>query len=123
MISDANVGLNGYQYRCYVKDNLMNSDTSDAATLFVNDIPVILSNPQNTTVCRDETAIFNVEAENITDYQWQENNGSGWQILSNNSFYQGVHSQTLSVYTVTGMNAYKYRCILYNNSCNSFHYR
>ena len=118
LITDANVGLNGYQYRCYVKDYLMNTDTSDAAILFVNDIPVILSNPQNTTVCRDETAIFDVEAENITDYHWQENNGSGWQALTNNAFYQGVHSQSLFVYTITGMNTFKYRCILYNNSCN-----
>ena len=65
-IIDANVGLNGYKYRCYIKDEFMNSDTSLAATLFVNDIPVLISNPQNTTVCRDEIATFNVEVDNIT---------------------------------------------------------
>ncbi len=117
-IIDANVGLNGYKYRCYIKDEFMNSDTSLAATLFVNDIPVLISNPQNTTVCRDEIATFNVEVDNITYYQWQENNESGWQDLSNNAFYQGVHSPDLSVYTVTGMNEYQYKCILYNNSCH-----
>ncbi len=116
-ISDANTGLNAYQYRCYVLDNSGQSDTSDAASLFVNNTPVILSNPLNQTECRNDIAVFNIEAQNQTHFQWQENNGNGWQNLINNAFYSGVETSELSIYTVTGMNSNDYRCMVYNHGC------
>lgn len=116
-ITDVNIGLNEYQYRCYVKDNSGLSDTSEAATLLVNNTPVIISNPNNQTECRNDIAVFNIQAQNQTHFNWQENSGSGWQNLENNAFYSGVNTSALSVYTVTGMNNNDYRCMVYNHGC------
>lgn len=117
LISDASSGLNGYKYRCKAADEFGQADTSDAAVLFVNDSPVILENPADVELCRNETAIYSVEVQNVTQYQWQENNGTGWRNLDNNAFYSGVDTEELSIYTVLGMDGYDYRCLLYNGAC------
>lgn len=119
-IIDASAGLNSYQYRCLVWDAENIQETSEAASLYVNNEAIILNDPTDRNVCRNETAVFNVETENATYFQWQENNGSGWQNLSDNSFYDGVNTSELSVYTVTGMNGFDYRCAVYNGACKIF---
>jgi hypothetical protein len=52
----------------------------------------------------------------ILSYQWQENRGSGWNILSNSDIYSGVNTADLGVLnTLIFMNNYQYRCILDNS--------
>ena len=114
---DVITGLDGYRYRCYIEDEFGESIISEDATLHVYETPLINSHPVNHEVCKNETAIFEVSAENATNYQWQENRGTGWYELSDNSFYQGSQSPELQIFTVFGINNYEYRCKVFNNSC------
>ncbi|MBI9033365.1 MAG: gliding motility-associated C-terminal domain-containing protein [Bacteroidales bacterium] len=117
IISDAIVGLNNYQYRCRVEDNLGNFVLSNDATLSVWESPLIINNPQDLDVCKTEIAVFTVESLYTSNYQWQENRGTGWYDLENNVFYSGVFGPELSVNTIFGINEYGYRCIVSNNNC------
>ncbi len=116
-IINANIGLNGYMYRCVVSDGMGGSDTSDFATLGVYEPPVIIQDPVDQTVCKNDIALFSTQATNGTAYQWQENTGIGWLNLVDNAFYSGTHTPDLSVYTTTGMNGFYYRCIIRHVSC------
>ncbi len=116
-ITDANLGLNGYKYRCVVTDGMGGYDTSDFATLGVFDPPVITQDPVDQTVCKNDIALFSTEATNGTAYQWQENTGIGWLDLTDNSFYTGTQTPDLSIYTTTGMDGFHYRCVIQHVSC------
>ena len=57
--------------------------------------------------------IFRVTSLGNPNYQWQENTGSGWNDLQNNSIYSGVTTDTLTIYDVPlSFNGYTYRCVL-----------
>lgn len=116
-INDANIGLNNYSYRCIVSDLSDDKDTSNAAFLKVYEPPIITLDPANTTVCKNEIALFSVDAINGTNYKWQEFSGIGWVNLNDNSFYTGTNTPDLSIFTTTGMNGFHYRCIVKNVSC------
>lgn len=116
-ISDANLGLNGYLYRCVVFDAGGLQDISNSASLGVYEPPIITTSPADTRVCKNETAIFAVESLNATHYKWQENIGEGWVNITDNAFYQGTDSDVLEVFTTTGMNEFRFRCIVTNVSC------
>ena len=46
-------------------------------------------------------------------YQWQVNTGNGYDSLSNNSNYSGVHSNTLQLMNIpSSFFGYKYRCLV-----------
>lgn len=117
-LSDVITGLNDYQYRCYVEDENGESVISNPATLNVYEAPLINIHPVDKVVCKNETATFQVGADNVTDYQWQENRGSGWYNLQDNSFYEGAQTDQLNIFTVFGINNYQYRCKVFNNSCS-----
>jgi gliding motility-associated-like protein len=116
-INDANIGLNGYQYRCIVYDAQNNQDISDPATLGVYDPPIIINQPVNNRVCKNEIAQFEVESLYGTVYRWQENIGAGWVNLNDNAFYTGTNTPILSIFTTTGMNGLNFRCVVNNVSC------
>lgn len=116
-ISDANLGLNGYLYRCVVFDAEGLQDVSNAALLGVYEPPIITASPTDTKVCKNETAVFAVQSLNATHYKWQENIGEGWVNITDNAFYQGTDSDLLEVFTTTGMNGFRFRCIVTNVSC------
>ncbi|HOI31452.1 MAG TPA: hypothetical protein PLC47_01700, partial [Bacteroidales bacterium] len=116
-ISDANLGLNGYQYRCMVFDAEALQDVSEPASLGVYEPPILTAHPADTRVCKNETAVFAVQAINGTAFSWQENIGQGWVHLQDNAFYQGTNTNILEVFTTTGMNGFRYRCIVNNVSC------
>jgi gliding motility-associated-like protein len=116
-ILDANLGLNGYLYRCVVFDAQGAQDISEAAQMGVYEPPIITSQPADMRVCKNEMAVFTVQALNGTGFSWQENIGQGWVHLEDNAFYQGTNSNTLQVFTTTGMNGFRYRCVVTNVSC------
>lgn len=116
-ITDANIGLNGYQYRCVVFDAQNNQDISDPASLGVYDPPIIINQPTNTRVCKNEIAQFEVESLYGNIYRWQENIGAGWVNLNDNAFYTGTNTPVLSIFTTTGMNGFNFRCVVTNVSC------
>jgi len=116
-IIDANLGLDGYKYRCIVSDIDRNELASQAAILHVYEPPIITLNPANVEVCKNEVAVFSVHADNGTGYQWQENTGIGWLSIQDNAFYSGAQTADLSIFTTTGMNDFSYRCIIKHITC------
>jgi hypothetical protein len=72
----------------------------------------ITANPVNDTVCVNDNAAFSV-AGGATVYQWEENQGSGFSVISNGGVYSNAGSSALSIANVTlTMNNYGYRVIL-----------
>ncbi len=116
-ITDANLGLNGYKYRCVVTDGLGLSDISQAANLGVNDPPIITQQPADRVVCKSDIALFTVSSINGQSFQWQESVGQGWVNMVDNAFYHGTRTPQLSVFTTTGMNGFRYRCRILNGNC------
>lgn len=116
-ITDANLGLNGYKYRCVVTDGQGLSDISQAANFGVNDPPIITQQPADRVVCKSDVAIFSVSSIYGQTYQWQESVGQGWIDLVDNAFFQGTKTPQLSIYTTTGMNGFRYRCRILNGNC------
>jgi gliding motility-associated-like protein len=62
------------------------------------------ADPSNVITCEGGTATFSVSG--FTNYQWQQNNGSGWVSLN------GAISSTLTISLVPlSSNGYQYRCL------------
>ena len=118
-------GFSGYQYRCVVS-NGTGSLTSNAATLTVNVPNVaasITSQPSNQAVSAGQSASFTVVAGGTPapGFQWQVSTdaSANWSILANSGTYGGVMRATLTVNTTTGMNGYRYRCVVTNSTGNA----
>lgn len=89
------------------------SVTSGAATLTVNDVPVITSHPSNQTTTVGGSASFTVVAtgDGELEYQWRRQvtpNGP-WTIVP------GATEPTLVISPVNGSNAGRYRCHVSNH--------
>lgn len=114
-VSNVENTLNNHQFRCVV-ENTCESVNSAAATLSVSEAPVITNQPNDTTICSNNTATFSISAtgNNLT-YQWQVNNGNGNGFVN----FAGATSAILSVPNVTEQfNNFLIRCIVSNN-CGS----
>jgi kumamolisin len=81
--------------------------------------PTITTQPSNVSVIGGQTAIFAVAAGGNPPptYRWQvsSDGGNTWADLSDGPVYQGAATATLQVNTTdTGLNGFKYRCIISN---------
>jgi hypothetical protein len=66
----------------------------------------------------DNDVILKVTSLGFPEYQWQENNGSGWNDLQNNQVYSGVNNDTLTIHDIPlSYNGYLYRCVLSAGNC------
>ena len=101
---------NGYTYRCRVK-NAAGTTYSSVATLTVNPLPVITTQPKSVTVNEGKTATFKVVATGADSYKWQyqKPGESTWNDVKNNGT-----DPTYSLTTVARHNGYKYRCKVTN---------
>jgi len=107
-------GDNGKQYRA-VFTNSCGSANTTAATLIVDTLPAVTTNPLTQTVCAGGTATFTAAAtSNANDHtvQWQVDSGSGFTDIP------GATSTTLSFSTVAGDNGKQYRAV-FTNACGS----
>jgi hypothetical protein len=106
--------MNNYQYRCIVNGACNSQATSLGATLTVNANPVFTIQPVNTTACESGNANLSTTVTgNNLSYQWQENTGSGFTNISNNSTYSGATTNSLSISGITvAMGAYHFRCVV-----------
>lgn len=90
-------------------------DTFDGS--IANSIQII-NQPDNVQSYPDNDVIFRVTSAGNPLYQWQENTGSGFSDLQNNSVYSGVTNDTLTIYDVPlSFNGYTYRCVLTADEC------
>ncbi len=106
--------LNGNRYRCLVSGICAPSDTSVAALLTVGVLPKILSKPRNDTICLGDNAVFSVSASgSVLNFRWQEDQGSGFTDLVDNTPYSGSESASLTLTDPSlALNGASYRCIV-----------
>jgi hypothetical protein len=111
-ISGTTVDLNGNQYRVLV-GSCPTAIESDAATLTVNALPSITTQPTNVSVCADGSASFAVVASNATSYQWQESTDGG-------TTWTDISGATSDSYTLTtGLTDGTQYQVVITNSCGT----
>lgn len=124
----ANATMNGYQYRCIVKDAYRNSVYSDIATLrwsasytpyiapqitaapqYYTPSLRIVTQPVDQTVRAGTNVTFTTTAEGDgVTYLWQmKAPGSSWAVMGNAS-----QNGSWTLYADASMNGYQYRCIV-----------
>jgi hypothetical protein len=84
--------------------------------------PYLIEDPENAVVTAGNDATFSITATEVSTYQWQESDGSGWYDLQNNATYQNVNGPEL---TITGpaieMDSLFYRCFISaENACEVY---
>lgn len=107
--------MNGYQYRCLVSNPTCTTPAiSSAATLTVNDLPAIGTQPVSQTICAGSNVSFLITGSGTgATYQWQVNTGSGFVNLTNGAPYSGVNTAQLSITTAAvGLTGNQYRCVV-----------
>ncbi|MFN3405298.1 MAG: gliding motility-associated C-terminal domain-containing protein [Cytophagaceae bacterium] len=86
--------------------------TSNAATISVNNVS-ITAQPQNTTVCQGNNAVFTVTASGIQTLGYQ------WQVNANTGNFVNIPGATSANYTVNNttlaQNNYSYRVVINDN--------
>lgn len=112
--------MNNVAFRCIV--NSCSQDTSDyGLILFAPCTDSILIHPTDFTASYMVAwANFKCRSSNASaQYQWQENNGTGWVNLPTSGIYLGAQSDSLVLSGLTpSMQNYSYRCLV--TSCANF---
>ncbi|RYD99235.1 MAG: T9SS type A sorting domain-containing protein [Sphingobacteriales bacterium] len=111
--------MNGYQYRV-VLNNICGITLTDSATLTICMPPVVTMQPLDTTVALGTPAVFEVEATNVSTYQWQwrANNAATWTNVTGTEGTGGTTNSFTTIATTQQMNGYQYRVVL-TNTCGS----
>lgn len=104
---------NGYKYRCVLTGVCGPIVNTTTATLTVNTIPAIVSQPTNKTICFGNNTSFSFTGTGSgLTYQWYVNTGSGFTALSDGGVYSGSSTGTLTLTAPPAtMSGYIYRCI------------
>ena len=114
--------MTGYQYRVVLNGTCTTNLNSSAATLTVNTLVAITTQPSNKSLCVGSTTTFDVVATGSTiTYQWQVSiNGGGFTNIVNGGPYSGATTASLAVAT-TGMelNGHNYRVVVSGVPCGS----
>lgn len=108
------LSFNTYTYRCVISGTCPSTIISNPATLTVNGLPTIASNPTSAVACANTNISFTVGATGATlTYQWQVNTGSGFTNIISNPPYNGNNGATLTIInTPLSYNGYTYRCVV-----------
>jgi hypothetical protein len=110
-LSPVNIAMNGYQYRCLLSNaTCVTPGISNAATLTVNSLPSISTQPQSVIICTGSSNTFSVTGSGTgIMYQWQVSTDGG-------ATFSNISGANLSSYTViavtAGMNGNRYRCVV-----------
>jgi hypothetical protein len=114
--------MTGYQYRVVLNGTCTSNLNSNAATLTVNTLVEILTQPVDRRTCTSEGTSFSVTASGSTiTYQWQASfNGGAFVNIINEGPYTGVNTATLNI-TNAGLNlsGNRYRVIVSGVPCGS----
>ncbi len=119
VIMSAPPSMAGYLYRCVASTICGTNIISSSASLNIYVAAAITSQPLNDTVCEGSTAFFSFNATgSALQYQWQENNGSGFVNITNGGGVSGVYADTL-VYTYVplSLNGGQLRCLVTAGGC------
>jgi len=108
--------MSGYQYEA-VFTNAAGNATTTAATLTVQVVPSVTTEPTEQTVLAGATATFTAAASGTPTptVQWEVNSGSGFTGLTNTGVYSGSTTDTLTITAATQtMSGYQYEAIFTN---------
>ena len=84
----------------------------------INNSIQIIDQPDSVQAYPDNDVMFNITISGTPAFQWQENTGSGWINLQNNSVYSGVTNDTLLIYDVSlDFDGNTYRCVMTADEC------
>jgi gliding motility-associated-like protein len=111
-IADAAQTMDGYTYQLLADNTGCTQATSTSAALTVNVSPTV-TDPASVTICEGTNAVLSAVATGTNlDYQWQRNNGSGWNNLS------GETTATLTLVSpAVTTSGYGYRVVVSNDDC------
>jgi len=115
VITGATLAMNGYKYRCLISNQTCTPTLlTTVAQLTVNTLPTLTSQPSAQTLCPNADAVFSVTATGTNiGYQWQQDNGTGFQNISGSAPYSGAGTRILTIRNVLpSMNGYQYRCVV-----------
>ena len=114
-LSAVTTAMNGYQYRCLVSNPTCNTPAfSSTATLTVNSLPSIGTQPVSQTICVGSNVSFLITGSGTgATYQWQVNTGAGFVNLTNGAPYSGVNTAQLTITAAAvGLTGNQYRCVV-----------
>jgi hypothetical protein len=121
-VNNLTAAMTGYQYRAVLNGTCTANLNSAVATLTVNTLVAINSQPINRSICAGQSTSFEVIATGSTiTYQWQVSiNGGAFVDLANAAPHSGVTTPTLAVTNATtNLNGYRYRVIVAGVPCGS----
>jgi len=110
-ITNAPLSYNNYQYRAVVSGTCGPNAISNAVTIDITENITITTNPVSVTECEGGAVFFSSVAtgENLS-YQWYEDSGSGFALISNGGIYSGATTNTLNISAISSsMNGNAYR--------------
>ncbi len=104
-------GESGYEYQAVFTNSVSSVDTT-AATLTLDTLPVVTTNPTNVTVIEGQTASFSAAASGLPapTVQWQVSINGGSTFTNIN----GATSDNYSLPTVLSDNGYLFRAVFNN---------
>jgi hypothetical protein len=118
-LTGVTVAMNNNQYRCVLTSTgtCSGTATSSPATLTVNSLPAITTQPTNSVICTGANTSFTVAGTGTgVSYQWQVSTtgcAGTFVNLANGAPYSGVNTSTLNITAATaGMNGYAYKVIV-----------
>jgi len=115
MISSIVTTMSGSQYRCLVSTSTCpTAVSSNVATLTVNTLTQVISQPVSQTLCLGTSTFMTTDAIGTgVQFQWQVNTGTGFTNISNGGAYGGATSSQLSISTPpVAWSGYMYRCVV-----------
>lgn len=114
LVNNPALTLNGSFFRVKVSGQCSPITFSDSAKLTINLAPEVSIQPTGASECIGGNAKFSMSATGTTlTYQWQENQGSGWNDIPGALPYSGVYSNQLEILGITAaMNNRQYRCVV-----------
>jgi gliding motility-associated-like protein len=107
--------MDGYRYRVVIGGTCTPSTTSDTAILTVYQRPEVTAHPVAKTICEGDNTFFRVNPGVTTNpaYQWEVDQGSGFNPVVPGPEYSGINDDTLQIIGGTSaMNNWQYRAII-----------
>ena len=103
-INGIHSGIDQLQIRLRLDGICAPGQVSDTAVLTVDERPEVSEQPEDVTICENDSATFGVSAGVTTDpvYTWEYFDGAAWQIATG-GFFEDEDTDTLRLYGATGV--------------------
>lgn len=99
-ITNPSIALSGNFYRLNL-EGVCGDITTNEFELEIFEELAIIDEPVDANICGNEEVVFSVNANNVTNYQWQSNESGTFEDLSEDANYSGVNTAILSIENIT----------------------